>query len=396
MGNTGDRVAILGYGCMRFPQAGKKIDEARTARQVISAIEQGVNYFDTAHTYPHSEEVLGKILAGGYREKVLVASKLPLMLLNSRKQFASIFQLSLERLRTDYLDYYLMHSINTLAGWQRAKQLGIVEFLDERKQAGAIRRIGFSFHGDKDEFTAIVDDYPWDFCQIQYNYLDEHYQAGKDGLDYAAAKGLGVVVMEPLRGGALVGKLPAAAQAIWAEAEEHWTPAEWALRWVWNHPQVTLLLSGMNEEAHIAENIRIAGTALPEALSPAALARVAQVKTAIAGLLKVNCTGCGYCLPCPHGVNIPMAFSAYNDKYLFNDNAQLRYLAYTCGIDGGKPAYASLCKDCGHCEPHCPQHLPIRQLLRDAARDMEGWYFKPVVALVRGVHAVMRMLRRGK
>ena len=290
-----------------------------------------------------------------------------------------------------------MHALNSLAGWQRAKQLGIETFLERAKQAGKLRYIGFSFHGDREQFNAIVDDYPWDFCQIQYNYLDEHYQAGKDGLNYAAAKGLGVLVMEPLRGGTLVGNMPAPVQEIWAQAEENWTPAEWALRWIWNHPEVTLLLSGMNEETHIEENIRVAGTALPNSLSADALQRVDSVKTTLAGMLKIGCTGCGYCMPCPHGVSIPLCFSNFNNKHLLHDGRQqLGYLAQTCGIDGGKPSYASLCRNCGNCETRCPQHLPIRRHLREVAKDMESWYFKPVVHLVQGTHGIRRVLKRGE
>jgi len=397
LGKTGDLISILGYGCMRFPQREKKIDEERAARQVISAIEQGVNYFDTAYTYGYSEEVLGKILAGGYRDKVLVATKMPLVLVNSLKSIDHIFHTSLQRLQTDHIDYYLMHALNSLAGWQRAKQLGIEGFLDQAKQAGKLRRLGFSFHGDLEQFKAIVDDYPWDFCLIQYNYLDEYYQAGKDGLEYAAAKGLGVLVMEPLRGGYLVGKMPASVQDLWAQAEEQWTPAEWALRWVWNHPEVAVVLSGMNDEAHIAENIRIAGTALPHSLSADALQRIAAVKAVIAGLQQINCTGCGYCLPCPAGVNIPFCFSSYNTRALFQEHGPAaNYLAYTCGIDGGKPAYASLCRECGQCESRCPQHLPIRRHLQEVAHDLQGWYFKPVVNLVQGIHKIRRMLKRGQ
>ncbi len=391
MGQTGDRVSILGYGCMRFPVRDKKIDEERTARQVISAIEQGVNYFDTAHTYPKSEVVLGNILAGGYRDKVLLATKLPMPLVNSLKGIENIFNTSLKRLQTDHIDYYLMHALNTFAGWQRAKELGIEGFIDRAKQEGQLRRIGFSYHGDLEQFKAIVDDYPWDFCQIQYNYMDEYYQAGKEGLSYAASKGLGVVIMEPLRGGTLVGKMPEEVQSIWDKAEEKWTPAEWALRWIWDHPEVTTVLSGMNEEAHIEENIRTASTAYPKSMSQEALQRISDVKAYISGLQKIGCTGCGYCMPCPHGVNIPMCFSLYNNKHIFNDRTQQRwYAAYTCGIDGN-PSYASLCQNCGKCETKCPQHLPVRKHLEEVSNEFEGWYFKPVVNIVKAV----KWIRKG-
>jgi len=396
MGKTGDQVSVLGYGCMRFPQKDKKIDEERTARQVISAIEQGVNYFDTAHTYGKSEVVLGKILAGGYRDKVLLATKLPLILVNSLTGMENIFHTSLKRLQTDHIDYYLIHALNSMDGWQRAKELGIEGFLDRAKQEGKLQRIGFSYHGDSEQFKSIVDDYPWDFCQIQYNYLDEHYQAGKDGLMYAASKGLGVVIMEPLRGGYLVDKMPEEVQNIWKQAEENWRPAEWALRWIWNHPEVTTVLSGMNEESHIEENIRIAGTAYPQSLSTEALQRVASVKELITGMQKVSCTGCGYCMPCPYGVNIPMCFSSFNNKHLFHGRSQqLVYMVYTCGMDG-KPSYASLCQNCGKCETLCPQQLPIRKHLKEVVDEMQGWYFKPVVNIVKAIKWVRLKLNRGR
>ena len=395
LAKTGDPVSTLGYGCMRFPRKDKRIDEERTERQVISAIEQGVNYFDTAYTYAHSEEVLGQILAKGYRDRVLVATKLPLILINSQQGMERVFNTSLQRLQTDHIDYYLMHGLNSLAGWQRAKQLGVEAFLERAKRDGKIRHIGFSFHGEREQFNAIVDDYRWEFCQIQYNYLDEHFQAGKEGLQYAASKGLGVIVMEPLRGGSLVGNMPTAVEALWAQSAIARTPAEWALRWVWNHPEVTVVLSGMNEEAHIAENIRIAGETSAGSLSEDELGLIARVKTTIAGLLTIGCTGCGYCLPCPAGVDIPFCFSSLNTRHLFQTRRPpFEYLAFTCGLDGSAPSYASRCRHCGQCEEKCPQHLPIRQHLREVAGELQGWYFTPVVQMVQGIHKIRRILNR--
>ena len=397
IGPTGDQASIFGYGCMRFPLRDKHIDEERTERQVLSAIEQGVNYFDTAYTYKNSESVLGNILAKGYRDRVLIATKLPLLLVNSVQGMERMLATSLERLQTDYIDYYLMHALNSLDGWQRAKQLGVEGLLDHAKAAGKIRHLGFSYHGDLEQFKAIVDDYPWEFCQLQYNYLDEHFQAGKAGMTYAANKGLGVIVMEPLRGGSLVGKMPASVQDLWARAAVRRTPAEWALRWVWNHPEVAVVLSGVNEEAHLEENIRIASEMTPNLLTEEELQIIAQVKAEIGRLLKVGCTGCGYCMPCPAGVNIPYCFSAYNTKYLLQQqSAPLEYLVYTCGMDGGKPSYAARCQDCGNCETRCPQHLPIRRHLQEVTRDLQGWYFKPVVHLVQGMHKIRHILKKGE
>ncbi len=394
MGKTGDKVSILGYGCMRFPRKDGRIDEERTERQVISAIERGVNYFDTAYIYPNSEAVLGRILAKGYRERVMIATKMPLFMIHSLKDMENTLDTSLKRLQTNYIDYYLLHNINSVEGWQRLKQLGVIDFLAKAKQAGKIRRIGFSYHGSEGQFKSVVDDYPWDFCQMQYNYLDEHTQAGKAGLEYAAEKGLGVVIMEPLRGGLLARKMPEQIEEVWQQADKNKTPVEWALRWVWNHPQVTLLLSGMNEEAHIEENLRIAEDALPLSMSERELETVDKVKALFLKLLKVGCTGCGYCMPCPAGVNIPMCFAFYNNKYLFNENhTQFQYMGFMGGLDGGKPSYASLCVGCGKCEKHCPQNLPIRAHLKEVSGDLEGFYFKPVTGLVRGYY---KLRSRGK
>jgi len=395
MGKTGDKVSILGYGCMRFPKKEGRFDEARIARQVIYAIEQGVNYFDTAYIYSHSETILGKILAKGYRDQVRLATKLPLFLVHSRGEMESILHTQLKRLQTDHIDYYLMHAINSLEGWQRLKRLGVEEFLFQAQRSGKINHIGFSYHGDRYQFKKIIDDYSWDCCLIQYNYMDEHSQAGKEGLKYAAAKGIGVVVMEPLRGGLLASKVPPRVRELFNRAEVERTPAEWALRWVWNHPEVAVALSGMNEEAQIEENIRIAGSAYPNSLSAGELQVISRARDLFSEKLKVNCTGCGYCMPCPAGVNIPACFAYYNDIYIYGvKSPRNSYLGMLGGMDGGTPAYASLCRQCGHCEKHCPQGLPIRKHLKEAAREMERFYFKPAVYLARGYYNLRRLFKR--
>lgn len=397
MGKTGDQVSILGYGCMRFPTKNGKIDEERTKRQIITAIENGVNYFDTAYIYPNSEVTLGNILADGYRDKVMIASKMPPFMIHSKKDMESLLDTQLKRLKTDHIDYYLMHSITSKEGWDRMKQLGVVEFLEKAKAEGKIRRIGFSYHGEGHEFKDIVDDYPWEFCQLQYNYMDENAQAGKEGLLYAASKGLGIAVMEPLRGGLLAGKMPPQLAEKWQQEGIDGTPAEWALRWVWNHPEVSVVLSGMNEEDQIEENIRIAGTALPDSLTEKELQCIDGVKAALREKIKVGCTGCGYCMPCPAGVNIPVCFSYYNDLSVYGDWKMVgrHYMGMLGGMDGGKPSYASLCVDCGKCEKHCPQNLPIRQHLKEVSKEMEPFYFKPLVGLVGGYYKV-RGLFSGK
>jgi predicted aldo/keto reductase-like oxidoreductase len=277
-------------------------------------------------------------------------------------------------LRTDRIDYYLLHGIDG-ESWNKMKQLGACEFLDKAKADGRIGNAGFSFHGDIDAFKEIVDAYDWEVCLIQYNYLDEQNQAGTEGLEYAAAKGLGVIIMEPLRGGNLAGRVPAAVQAVWDQAEIKRSPAEWALRWIWSRPEVTVVLSGMNREDHIEENLRIAGEARPGSLSDEELALVRRASEAYKDLMKVDCTGCRYCMPCPAGVNIPVCFELHNNLHLFGEKAvaKVLYLMRLGGLEGaGTPSYASLCEHCGACEEVCPQHLPVQALLEDVAEDFEG------------------------
>ena len=391
MGKTGDSVSILGYGCMRFPHKNGKIDTERTERQIIQAIENGVNYFDTAWIYHagRSESILGDILAKGYRDKVLIATKLPLYRIHSIRDMNSILESQLRKLRTDHIDYYLLHALSDTGGWERLKVAGIREFAEQAKSEGKIRHFGFSFHGNKEDFKSIIDDYPWDFCQIQYNYIDEDFQAGREGLEYAAARGLGVVIMEPLRGGSLVGKMPKEISEIWDSAPVKRTPADWALRWLWNQPEVTVVLSGMNEEAHIEENTGLADEVRPGSLSERELTLYEEVRKQYYRLMRVGCTGCGYCMPCPAGVDIPFCFSYYNARHFFRTrNARWQYIAFAGGLMGGRSSYASQCKNCGKCEKVCPQQLPIRDKLREAAADMEPRALRPVSWLVRKYYSV--------
>ena len=416
MGKTGDKVSILGFGCMRFPRAGGRVDEKRAEYLVHKAVDGGVNYVDTAYLYLGNETIVGNILSKGYRDKVLLATKLPPVQVTARADMDKILDTQLERLKTDRIDYYLMHNIMSMEAWERLKHLGILEFLEKAKAAGKIRRVAFSSHGTKEQFIRLVDDYPWDMAQIQYNYFDEHNQAGKEGLQYAASKGLGVVVMEPLRGGYLVNKLPPEVTDIFARESASRTPeyaarspeyavrtpAEWGLRWVWNHPEVSLLLSGMNSEAQLDENLRIAGDGSisggisPGALTERELEMFGEIKSVIAGKVRVPCTGCAYCMPCPAGVDIPGCFSIYNDKYLHQGlNRETSYLIRTSGFDGGAKTYASLCKDCSACEKKCPQALPIRKHLKEVSREFERFYFKPAVGMVQG-YLKLRARRRKK
>jgi len=376
MPSNGDKLSALGFGCMRLPEKDGQIDEDRATRQVRHAIDQGVNYIDTAWPYHagQSEPFVGGALADGYRDRIKLATKLPAWMVHSRNEMDVFLNAQLEKLNTDHIDYYLVHC---LVGelWDTVAGLGITDFLDKAKADGRIINAGFSFHGSASDFPRIVDAYPWDFCQIQYNYLDEENQAGTKGLEYAAAQGLGVIVMEPLRGGKLGGPAPAAVEAIWSEAQTKRTPAEWALHWLWNRPEVTVVLSGMNEEAHIEENLKIAGEALPHSLTEAELQLVHRAEQTYRQLMKAGCTGCRYCMPCPAGVNIPVCLEIYNDLHMYEkvDEAKSMYVVRLCGtISAGDPAYASQCIRCGQCLEKCPQHLEIPSLLECAARELEG------------------------
>ena len=400
---TGEALSILGFGFMRLPQRKSGgIDEERAIAQLRSAIDHGINYVDTAPLYHfgRSEPILAKALADGYREKVSIATKLPPWSVRSREDMDRILDTQLATLRTDHIDYYLLHSL-ARESWEKMKKLGVMAFLDAAKKSGKIRNTGFSFHGDLPAFREIVDAYSWEFCQIQYNYLDEQTQAGTEGLRYAAERRLAVMVMEPLRGGNLAAPVPEEVQKIWDRARTKRSPAEWGLRWVWNHPDVTVVLSGMNDEAQIDENIRAAETALPGSLESDELALVAEVRDTYRRLMKVGCTGCRYCMPCPAGVDIPECFALYNSKSLFPQNREIGfvYLGRHGGLMG-KESYAGLCMQCGKCAKICPQKIPVPERLKEVSRAMEGRGFrfkvKVAKAAFRVYDGVSRLRNRGK
>jgi len=402
---TNDELSILGFGCMRLPQkkgtpGDGKIDESRATKQIRYAIDHGVNYIDTAMTYHlgGSEPFLGKALADGYREKIRLATKLPPWSVQKTEDMDLLLNAQLDKLKTDHIDYYLVHALEEKS-WKKMNTLGVRDFLNKVKKDQRIINAGFSFHGDRETFKAIIDAYEWEFCQIQYNFLDEQNQAGKEGLKYAAAKNIGVIIMEPLRGGILTGKIPPAVKDIWEEADISRTPAEWALRWIWNHPEVTVVLSGMNEEDHIEENIRIANEAYPDSLTDDELKLVNRVKKTYRELMKAGCTGCRYCMPCPSGVDIPTCFEVFNNAHMFEDvkSAKMLYMARLAGVLGD-PAYASLCQKCGECEEACPQNLPVQNLLEEVVHEFEGRWLKPTAWIAKRFMAFQRWgaFRRGK
>jgi predicted aldo/keto reductase-like oxidoreductase len=372
---NGDKLSILGFGCMRLPLNGQAIDEPRAIKQIRYAIDNGVNYVDSAPPYHggESEKVLGKALQDGYREKVKVATKLTPFMLSKSEDMQKMLDLQLRKLQTDHIDYYLVHGLDE-DSWRKMQGFGVLKFLEKAKADGKIVNMCFSFHGALAAFKEIVDANDWVMCQIQYNFLDEHLQAGTEGLRYASSKNLAVVVMEPLRGGALTCKVPPEVQRLYDNAGVHWSPAEWALRWVWNHPEVTLALSGMNDEAQVQENIKIASTALPNSLTPDQLTIIKNVGAAYKHLMKVPCTGCQYCMPCPAGVNIPRNFSIYNDYCMFGDEEQSRglYAMVLMGGFGAKHSDASLCKECNQCVQRCPQHIDVPRQLKEVSKALGG------------------------
>lgn len=370
---------------MRFTKSGPGIDFDKAEKEFMRAFELGVNYYDTAYIYPGSEELVGRIIEkNGIRDKINLATKLPQYLINNRSGLDKYFNEELKRLRTDYVDYYLMHHMTDFQQWEKLQALGIEEWIAEKKKSGQIRNVGFSFHGDTATFKKILNAYDWDSCLVQYNYFDEHTQAGRAGIKAAAEKGVKVFIMEPLRGGKLVDLLPEKAKKEIAEEPHGRTPAEWAFRWLWDQPEITCVLSGMNSIAMVEENCRIASEAKAGDYGPEEKAFIEKIKSYIIESTKVNCTGCRYCMPCPKGVDIPTIFSCYNHMYSENKNSGRLEYFQTIGLRM-TPADASLCVKCGKCEKHCPQSIPIREKLVEADKHLRPWWQKIYLKLARRV-----------
>ena len=381
----GNEISQLGYGCMRFTRKGSGIDYEKAEKEVMLAIEKGVNYLDTAYLYPGSEECLGRILVeNNCRDKVNIATKLPQYMLRSMKAIEKTFAEELSRLRTDHVDYYLMHMFTDYSEWEKLKALGIEQWIADRKADGSIRNIGFSYHGNTENFIKILEAYDWDFCQVQYNYLDEHSQAGRRGIEAAGEKGIPVVIMEPLRGGKLV-NLPVRAKQELLNSGTGYTAAELGLRWLWDQPEIMCVLSGMNSTEMVEENIRIASDAEPGSFTEADRNLVERVKTIIREKEKVGCTGCRYCMPCPQGVDIPGTFYNWNLMYIEGKKNPVRF-EYARNIGMRKEtAFPSQCIGCGKCEQHCPQHIRIRDMLKKADRDLRPLPYKIGIAAARKI-----------
>lgn len=380
--NGNNDLSILGFGCMRFPKRGNSFDMEEVEREILHAIEMGVNYFDTAYIYTGSEEALGTVLAkNNCREKIHIATKLPHHMMKTRAEMEKHFKEQLARLKTDYVDYYLMHMLPDVKTWNALIERGALDWLTELKAAGKIRKLGFSYHGSTHTFQELLNVYDWDFCQIQYNYMDENSQAGRAGLLAAAEKGIPVIIMEPLRGGRLVNDLPKKALEAFSSTKEQRSPAEWALRWLWNQKEVSVVLSGMNSMKMLDENIRIASEMQAGSLTEEELAIYEEAKAAINEKIKVPCTGCSYCMPCPSGVDIPGSFRCYNVSYTDGYASGMREY-FMCTTMKAQKSNVSRCVECGKCEMHCPQGISIRKELKNVRRRFENPVYKLIARVI--------------
>jgi predicted aldo/keto reductase-like oxidoreductase len=379
----GNPLSILGYGCMRFTTRNGKIDLEKTEQEIMEAYHNGVNYFDTAYAYPGSEAALGTIVEKNkIRDKINIATKLPQYLISNASMLDKYFNEELERLRTDHVDYYLMHHMTDYLQWERLKKVGIIDWINEKKEKGVIRNIGFSYHGNSEMFIRILDDYPWDFAQVQYNYLDENTQAGRAGVEHARDADIPIVIMEPLRGGKLVNLLPEKAKDLIRNNQRGYSPAEWGLRWLYDQEAVTVVLSGMNSLEMVKENCRVASEAEANSFDDDDRELIRSVVDEIKAHEKVGCTGCRYCMPCPRGIDIPGIFNAYNRMYTESKfDGRFQY-AQTVALRKDA-AFATACVRCGKCESHCPQSIPIREKLVEADKALRPLPYKIGINAVR-------------
>jgi predicted aldo/keto reductase-like oxidoreductase len=377
---------------MRLPRGlGGRFDYGKSEELILAAVENGVNYFDTAYLYSGSEELLGEILRrNDLRDKVYIATKLPFQKCGSYDAFDRFLGVQLERLKTDHIDYYLIHNISSLKQWLALVEMGIEGWIAEKKGSGRIRQIGFSFHGPPGGFLELIDAYDWDFCQIQYNYMNETYQAGRAGLRAAAQRGLPVIIMEPLLGGKLANGVPPKGVRIFGDANAGYSPAAWSLRWLWNQPEVTVVLSGMNADSQLRDNLNTVDGAVVGCLSDEEDAAIDAVRAVFKEAYKIPCTGCNYCMPCPQNVDIPSCFAAYNASFANGFiTGMTQYLTSTGANSSVEDSSVRRCVKCGRCEAHCPQHIAISRELVLVRRRMEPFWF----GLVR---AVMTRMQRAE
>lgn len=378
-GKTGEKVSILGFGCMRLPIIDgnpSKIDEPLATEMLNYALDNGVNYVDTAYPYHGlnaaeggmSEIFVGNVLKEGYRDQIYLSTKLPSWNVSKKEDLNFYLNEQLKRLQTDRIDFYLLHGLGQ-GTWGTLTDLDVFEFLDSAIEDGRIKYTGFSFHDEYELFREIVDSYNWDFCQIQYNYMDQEFQAGKAGLEYAASKNMGIAIMEPLRGGCLTNNIPHDIQAIWDKAPVKRSNAEWALRFLWNREDIKVVLSGMSTMEQVKENVKIAGNGYANSLTNEEKNLIQEVRKTYSARIHVSCTACGYCMPCPEGVDIPLNLNLLNDVYVYQNIGKptANYTFLTA-----KKQSASFCNECGNCEEVCSQNIPIRKYLKEACETFEN------------------------
>ena len=380
---SGNMLSALGMGCMRLPGTLGNVDLQKANTLITEAINLGINFFDTAYLYPGIETALGYVIdKNKVRDKIYIGTKLPLFKCHSYEDFDKLLNVQLERLKTDYIDYYFMHNMTKLADWERLCSLGIEKWLHEKRGQGKIKQLGFSFHGTKDAFTQLIDACDWDFCMIQYNYINVNYQAGAAGLKYAHSKGIPVFIMEPLLGGRLAEGLPGHAAKILKEKNPDASPASWALRWLWNQPEVTLVLSGMNRTEQLTENATLAENTPAGSMTEEDLAVICKAAEVFSATYKIPCTGCNYCLPCPVNINIPDCFMAYNASYAISRFTGIAQYATTSG--GLKKDFSVHdCTKCGKCVKVCPQEIIIPERLKDVQKRMEPWWYRAGMSIAR-------------
>lgn len=383
--NTCEEIPLLGFGAMRFPTKNGLVNKEESKKLIEYCISQDVNFIDTAYLYHggESEIFLGELLSeNGLRDKVLLSTKLPVWLVKKEEDLEKYLDEQLYRLKTDYLDYYFLHSLNKET-FDFLKTINIEGFLDKIKETGKVKNVGFSYHDNYDSFCEIIDYYSWDMCLVQYNLIDEDVQVTSKGIKYADEKRVNVFIMEPLKGGLLVNNLPQPVEQTMKNNNITESPAKWAMRWVVNNPHVTCVLSGMKTINQIDENVDVCNTTNPNQLSDSELNIYSEVKNMYNALLKIQCTQCNYCKPCPFNVDIPTCFELYNHKHLFNDNSLLfTYYFRTSGVTGGVPMNAGLCKGCKKCMKHCPQKLDIVGELEKVRKEFEFPGFKYVAPTV--------------
>ncbi len=370
-GKTNKEISILGFGMMRLPvDDSNEILKDEAIEIVRYGIDHGINYIDTAWPYHQgkSEELTAEVLRGGYRERVYLATKLPSWLINKSEDLDHYLSKQLERLETDYIDFYLVHAINQKIWENNLLKNNLFEFLDAIKADGRVKHIGFSFHDNLELFKEIIDSYDWEFCQIQMNYLDENYQAGLEGMRYASAKGLGVIAMEPLRGGNLASGIPDNIMNTWKSGHTSRTSVEWALKYVWHHPEISLLLSGMNSLEQVKQNIEYASREDVHVLTLKELETINVVSRIYKEHIQVDCTGCKYCMPCPNGVDIPSVFKLFNDAYIFDQFDKFKDLYDRFIAEGSR---ASKCIECGICMDKCPQNIDIISEMKRVSKEFE-------------------------